>query len=416
MNFTHKILVLVALQIILIITSFLIIVYFESQTALTGNRVNIAGKNRVLTSLVHVNMIQSMYSGADDVRVVTALEDLEENIMFLRDGGMLNDIEIPPLPSEFVADWGAVWTKFTAYDSVIRSSLSDLNLDDVDQVMNIDTTNLELVGVSDSLTRKLGDSVDDLSDHLIMLQITLGIVNVMVHVFMIIFVLRIFKSHTEQKIKTERFTTIGQFASLMAHDLRNPLGAIRNSLVIITGRNDGNNEVIDSECSRIDRSINRMAHQIDGVMHYARNVPLFTKSCSMCEIIHRSMETINIPENIDTKFPENDTAITCDSTKMEFVFTNLMLNAIQAIGSNKGSITIRLTDRPAEIALEFENSGPAIPEENLQRIFEPLFTTKMQGTGLGLVSCTGIVQRHGGHITVRNDPVTFTVVIPKEGI
>ncbi len=418
MNFTHKISVLVTLQILLIIASSLIIVYFESQTSLAGNVVNVAGKNRLLVAQVQIELDHVLFHAdgdSDPSNVLDAIQKLEENILFLKNGGTSLGIKIEPVPPMFADDWNRIWEKFTQYEESIHG-IAVLQNDTVFDDKDIDAVRQigdELVMHSDVLASGLGNNVEKHSADLVLLQLALGAVNVLVHVFMIIFILGIFKNHAKEMIKTERFTTIGEFASMVAHDLRNPLGAIRNSQIIIAGRNNGRNQMIDSECSRIDRCINRMAHQIEGVMNYARDVPLFMGSGSIREIMHKTLDTVKIPENIDVKFPENDASITCDLVKIEFVFTNLLLNAIQAIGGNQGSITIRLADGPAETVLKFENSGPAIPERDLGRIFEPLFTTKMQGTGLGLVSCKSIIKRHGGSITVQNDPVTFTVIIPR---
>jgi len=122
-----------------------------------------------------------------------------------------------------------------------------------------------------------------------------------------------------------------------------------------------------------------------------------------------------VPPGIRVSLPENDAEIRCDPAKVEFVFANLLLNAVQAIGGagGTGSVTVRLSEDASSVVLEFENSGPPIPEGDLRRVFEPMFTTKMQGTGLGLASCRNVVEQHGGSIAARGDPATFTVRLPK---
>ena len=89
-----------------------------------------------------------------------------------------------------------------------------------------------------------------------------------------------------------------------------------------------------------------------------------------------------------------------------------MLNAIQAIGNNKGQIKIYISQKQNEAIIEFENTGPNIREEILTRIFEPLFSTKEKGTGLGLVSCKNIIERHHGNIIATSNPVIFRITIP----
>ncbi len=90
----------------------------------------------------------------------------------------------------------------------------------------------------------------------------------------------------------------------------------------------------------------------------------------------------------------------------------MITNSIQAIGENSGEITIRIQEHQGEITCEVIDSGPGIPKDKIGKVFEPLFTTKQTGTGLGLSSCISIIQQHNGTITVHNNPTTFTMVLP----
>jgi len=94
------------------------------------------------------------------------------------------------------------------------------------------------------------------------------------------------------------------------------------------------------------------------------------------------------------------------------VFDNLLTNSLQAINYN-GEITIRITDLESEVEIQVEDSGDGVPTEIISRVFEPLFTTKKKGTGLGLASCKSIVEQHGGSISVKNKPSIFTIKLPK---
>jgi len=128
-------------------------------------------------------------------------------------------------------------------------------------------------------------------------------------------------------------------------------------------------------------------------------------SSLVSDIIHSDEVKVNLPEN--------DGIILADRIKINSLFYNLITNAVQAM-ENKGIITIRISDKSNdEIQIEIEDDGPPIPEEDIEKIFEPLFTTKQSGTGLGLASCSNIVKQHGGTISVKNNPTTFTVILPK---
>ena len=235
MEFRHKVAVLVALQITLIITSFLIIVYFESRTNLTGNIVNIAGKNRLLASLVQIELNHALFDddhGQEGERVLDALARLEENIHHLRHGGSINGIEIAPVPLRFDGDLSSIEDRFRQYHDMVTMLVSEKsftrqNIEDVEQV------GTQLVALSDTLTEKLGHDVEKLSAQLILLQVTLGTINVATHVFMIYFVWRIFNQYATEQIKSEKFAAVGRFAAMIAHDMRNPLGTIRNSVDLL---------------------------------------------------------------------------------------------------------------------------------------------------------------------------------------
>ncbi len=79
-----------------------------------------------------------------------------------------------------------------------------------------------------------------------------------------------------------------------------------------------------------------------------------------------------------------------------------------------GKLEIKTYEKGDFVILEFIDSGPGISEKNLHKVFDPLFTTKQKGTGLGLASCKNIVEQHLGEISVKNNPTTFTVRIPKD--
>jgi signal transduction histidine kinase len=104
---------------------------------------------------------------------------------------------------------------------------------------------------------------------------------------------------------------------------------------------------------------------------------------------------------------------------MEIVFVNLFVNAVQAIGDKKGAITVEITDDPSDenVIIKVIDTGIGIREEIIGKIFEPLFTTRQVGTGLGLSSCKSIVDQHGGAISASSKVgkgTTFTIRMPKK--
>ena len=220
------------------------------------------------------------------------------------------------------------------------------------------------------------------------------------------------KDLVEDKLKNEKLTAIGKMASRLAHDLRNPLSIINTEIEVIQLRDPNPNEKMKKSQDRICRSIQRMTHQLENVMDFVRIKPLDIQNQNMRKLILSSIKLLTIPSEIKINLPENDCMVSVDSTQMGIVFTNLIYNSIQAIDES-GEINIKIFNNLENTVFEFQDSGPGIPEKNLEIIFEPLFTTKQTGTGLGLASCRTIVEQHGGTISVKNNPTIFTVMIPK---
>ncbi|AJZ76744.1 hypothetical protein SU86_008670 [Candidatus Nitrosotenuis cloacae] len=221
------------------------------------------------------------------------------------------------------------------------------------------------------------------------------------------------RKKTESLIQAERLSAIGELASRLAHDLKNPLSAVKGTTQLIKVTNKNLDELTLKRIEIIERAIFRMTHQIDGVLDYVKGTPLVkNQPSSLNETIISALQTLLIPTNITINFPKDDIIILCDSHKMQIVFSNMILNSIQAIGATKGTINIRTKKKQNHVEIRIEDSGLGISDQIFDKIFEPLFTTKQEGTGLGLASCKNIIEQHSGTISVSNKPTTFTISLP----
>ena len=228
-----------------------------------------------------------------------------------------------------------------------------------------------------------------------------------------IIVLLVFLLKRTQSFKKEKLTVIGQLSSNIAHDIRNPLGTIKNAGVIIEKENDAKNEIISRELNRINLSVRRISHQIEEVLNYVRTTPMILKKHSINQTIQEAIDTLDIPKNIKIDIPKNDVIINFDHEKMLIVFVNIILNAVQSIEKDEGNISINIIETSSNVKIEFKNSGPNISVKDLKHIFDTLFTTKLEGTGLGLSSCKNIVEQHKGEIHATTNPVIFSMRLPK---
>ena len=220
---------------------------------------------------------------------------------------------------------------------------------------------------------------------------------------------------THEILKSERLSAIGELSGRLAHDLRNPLSVMKMSIDLLK-QSPKDLKISDSKISKrinlIEKSIDRISHQVDDVLGYVRHSPLTLTNISIHDAIQNSLDKINIPNDVDVSLSEQDVMINCDVIKLDAVFINLVVNSIQAM-SDGGKIEIKIFDKDNSVIIKFIDSGNGISGEDIEKVFEPLFTTKQKGTGLGLASCKNIIEQHQGEISVLNDPTTFTIILPK---
>ena len=217
---------------------------------------------------------------------------------------------------------------------------------------------------------------------------------------------------TQDLIKSAKFTVIGELAARLAHDLRNPLSIVKNTMDIMRVKPNMRVEERLQHFTRFDRAVQRMAHQIDDVLNFVKRSDLTLQTTSILSILDSAIIGVMIPAGIQISKPELDTQINCDSRKLEAVFSNLIINAIQAMDDN-GDIDIRLTDLNSSVQLEFEDNGPGISPDTIPKIFDPLFTTNQTRTGLALTISKSIDEQHGGTKSQRYQHTDNTIRLPK---
>lgn len=223
------------------------------------------------------------------------------------------------------------------------------------------------------------------------------------------------EKYQKELMKKERLSTIGEMAARITHDLRNPLTTIKNSIEILKIKKP---EIVKDNQQYFDMmhdAASRMNHQIDEVLGFVKIKQPEKTNVKFQELLSKILETIEVPNNIEIKKPKEDHTIWCDSIQLQNVLINLILNSIQSIGNDQGKITINLEKEDESDKITIEDTGSGIPESSLELIFEPLYTTKQNGTGLGLVSCKNIIESHKGKIYAQNSSkggVIFTILIP----
>jgi signal transduction histidine kinase len=222
----------------------------------------------------------------------------------------------------------------------------------------------------------------------------------------------------------ERMAAIGEIAAMVGHDLRNPLQVIVGSYNFIkrklksiepeTGSSD--TDEIEEWLEKIEAQTSYMNKIVSDLQDYSRNIKPALEEADITLILKDVASSVQTPNDIDVsfEFDEGLPVISVDETLMRRLFTNLILNAVQAMPEG-GSLSIRGSLQGDEFVISVEDTGIGISEENFTKIFKPLFTSKAKGTGFGLPVCKRIVDAHGGTIYVESEEgtgTTFTVKLP----
>jgi signal transduction histidine kinase len=195
-----KITLLVIIEIILIVGSFGVLSYFQSLQSSLGNSINIAGKNRYLTANLLLQ-IESYLDGSSDIsHINVVMNSLQSNIISLKEGGSISGVHLRPLPPEFSDMWNAVNTKWNTYRTAISNNLiipseegKTNTIDKLTIIKQFNSLALDLIGASDVLVTQLGEQVDKNSYNLLILEITLGILNMGILALILYLITRILR-------------------------------------------------------------------------------------------------------------------------------------------------------------------------------------------------------------------------------
>ena len=216
-------------------------------------------------------------------------------------------------------------------------------------------------------------------------------------------------------LKKDRLDVMGELAIRIAHDIKNPLGVIKNYIELIKFENDPLLDKYTKMFKAIHRATVRIDHQINEVLEFVAPHPLKIQANSLKKIIETTLDELIVKKDVEIILPENDVTINCDRQKIAIVFGNLILNSMQAMGKS-GKLSVNFTESDFDVEITISDTGPGIPHELTSKIFDPLFTTRQIGTGLGLPISKTIVEQHLGKIdfeTKIGEGTTFRFTLPK---
>jgi len=225
----------------------------------------------------------------------------------------------------------------------------------------------------------------------------------------------------EQLIRSEKLAAIGQLAGAVGHELRNPLGAIKNAVYYVKGK-VAKSELGQKEPRVIefldiaDDEVNSSNKIINDLLGFSRVGKPAVSPAQIEEVIEEALSHLTIPENIEVvkKLDADLPEVEIDTDQIRQVLVNMIMNAVQAMPEG-GRLTISAREGDKFLEVEISDTGCGIPKEAIGKIFDPLFTTRAKGIGLGLAVCKAIIDRHQGHIEVESEVgkgATFTIRLP----
>ena len=228
------------------------------------------------------------------------------------------------------------------------------------------------------------------------------------------------RAKDEEIKRSERLAVLGETAAALAHEVRNPLGAISLFVSMLKGDLADRPQSLDL-VEEIEKSISSLNQVVSNVLHFAKNNKLHLSPINLHSVVQEVGQHFSSLYGATAKLSvslEGNPFIIADPQALRQCLYNLITNSLQVTGFS-GSVSISVSDADSEgpVTLVVRDSGQGIPEEIFQRLFEPFASGRREGTGLGLSIVKRIVVAHGGEISARNAPgAEFTVVLPRRAV
>ncbi len=221
----------------------------------------------------------------------------------------------------------------------------------------------------------------------------------------------------EQVKRADRLSAIGQLAAGLVHEIRNPIASIDGAAEVMEAT-DRPDELRAETMSIIRKECARMNRLLTGLLDFAkprnpewREIDVKTLLRNVIDLMkHSAPRTVEIEADLDGDLPK----LNGDEEQLAQVMLNLTINAVQAMPEG-GHLRLRASGKEDGVLIQISDEGVGVAAEDLERIFDPFYTTKDTGTGLGLSVAHQIVRQHGGGITVEKNAgagMTFNVLLP----
>ncbi|QHS22350.1 PAS domain S-box protein [Virgibacillus sp. MSP4-1] len=218
------------------------------------------------------------------------------------------------------------------------------------------------------------------------------------------------KETTKHLAQSEKMNVAGQLAAGIAHEIRNPLTSLKGFLQLMEAGVDVDGQyfkIMKEEIEKMESITSELLYISKPQPHHRKTVSLAELLADVCTLMRSQANMHEIDIRLITDTDHSD--IECDPSQIKQVFINLIKNAIEEMLEG-GVVQVKLRQTEAETIVEVQDEGPGIPETIKEKIHEPFFTTKENGTGLGLMITDQIIKEHYGHLTIKDAPVKGTII------
>ncbi|MDM8548839.1 ATP-binding protein [Desulfobacterales bacterium HSG2] len=220
----------------------------------------------------------------------------------------------------------------------------------------------------------------------------------------------------EELLLKERLAVLGHFAGSISHELRNPLAVIDGSAYFLKMKLGNSDENIDRSLELISANVKKSVAIIESLLNLSRMEKPKMEKNDLTDLITETLRSAKIPDTVEvvSDMPDKDIFVDVETEQVRMALKNIIKNATQAM-SDAGKLTIKLrSSESGQAELSVADTGPGIPPERLEKVFEPLFSTKPHGIGFGLSITKMIVENHGGRVRAISDSegATFILTLP----
>ncbi len=216
------------------------------------------------------------------------------------------------------------------------------------------------------------------------------------------------KKAEKTALQAEKLAATGRLVRTLAHEVRNPLNNINLSIEQLMQQ--ANDKELKLYLEIVQRNGKRIGHLITELLNSSRlssqmNLQKTTLQSVMDNAISAAIDRMTLKRiELVVSYPTKQVYAMLDEDKIKLAFLNIIINAIEAMEEGAGTLTITISPDETENLVKIYDNGCGITEENMQRLFEPYFTSKRNGMGLGLASALNIIQSHNAHIDVKSEP------------